>query len=98
LDAQVFQKRSAIDRLSVLLDEVPRAKSPWSFLLGMRKSPYSDANFNVVNDRIFLRDPGSVEDPEVMFRLFKLIAGHNLTLAPNRKCGGSGGPQASQVD
>jgi len=62
LDAQVFQKRSGDRSIVRLLDEVPRAKSPWSFLLGMRKSPYSDANFNVVNDRIFLRDPGSVED------------------------------------
>ena len=33
-----------------------------------------------MDERIFLRQPDSVEDPRVMFRLFELVARHNLRL------------------
>ncbi len=76
-----FRKARAIDRLTVLFDEVPRAKSAWSFFRGKRKSKLSDAHFDVVDQRVSLRHPDSVENPEVMFRLFGLIAKHDLTLS-----------------
>ena len=76
-----FRQARAIYRLTVLFDEVPRAKPIWSRLLGDRLSPLSTADFNVVDGRISLRQSGSVEDPKVMFRLFELVAQHNLKLA-----------------
>ena len=75
-----FRQARAIYRLTVLFDEVPRAKSIWSRLLGARRSPLSTAEFTVVDGRISLRQPDSVEDPKVMFRLFELVARHNLKL------------------
>jgi [protein-PII] uridylyltransferase len=75
-----FRHARAIDRLTVLFDEVPRAKSLWSRLAGVRKSPRSTAEFSVVDGRISLSHATSVEEPRIMFRLFDLVAGHNLKL------------------
>jgi len=75
-----FRQARAIYRLTVLFDEVPRPKTWWSRLLGTRKSPVSSADFNVVDGRISLRHSSSVEEPNVMFRLFELVARHGLKL------------------
>ncbi len=75
-----FRQARAIYRLTVLFDEVPRAKSIWKRLLGARRSPFSTADFSVVDGRISLRQSDSVEDPKVMFRLFELVARHDLKL------------------
>ena len=75
-----FRHARAIYRLTVLLDEVPGVRSVWSRVFGVRESYMSDANFSVIDGRIFLRQPASVEDPAVLFRLFDLIARHNLKL------------------
>src|SRR5580704_16293614 len=75
-----FRQARAIYRLTVLFDEVPRAKSIWMRWLDSRRSPLSSADFSVVDERISLRQPDSVEDPRVMFRLFELVARHNLAL------------------
>jgi [protein-PII] uridylyltransferase len=75
-----FRHARAIHRLTVLFDEVPRAKSIWSRLLGMRRSSFSNAEFSVVDGRVSLSQPASVEDPKIMFRLFDLVARHNLKL------------------
>ena len=48
--------------------------------LGLRDSPLSTADFTVVDGRISLRQADSVEDPKVMFRLFELVARHDLKL------------------
>ncbi len=66
-----FRQARAIDRLTVLFDEVPRAKSFWSRMIGARFSPLSTSDFSVVDGRISLRHTESVEDPRVMFRLFE---------------------------
>jgi [protein-PII] uridylyltransferase len=76
-----FRNARAIDRLTVLFDEVPRAKSAWSFFRVQRKSKLSNAHFEVIDQRVSLRQPESVEDPAVMFSLFELTAKHNLTLS-----------------
>src|SRR6266852_224449 len=57
-----FRQARAIYRLTVLFDEVPRAKSIWMRWLGARRSPLSTADFSVVDGRISLRQPGSVAD------------------------------------
>jgi [protein-PII] uridylyltransferase len=75
-----FRQARAIYRLTVLFEEVPQAKSVWKRLLGARRSPLSTPDFNVVDGRISLRQPASVEDPKVMFRLFERVAQHNLKL------------------
>jgi [protein-PII] uridylyltransferase len=75
-----FRQARAIDRLTVLFDEIPRAKSIWMRWLGPRRSPLSTADFNIVDGRISLRQRDSVEDPRVMFRLFELVARHDLKL------------------
>jgi [protein-PII] uridylyltransferase len=75
-----FRHARAIYRLTVLFDEVPRAKSIWMRWLGVRHSPLSTADFSVQDGRISLRQPASVEDPKVLFRLFEVIARHDLKL------------------
>ena len=75
-----FRHVRAIYRLTVLLDEVPRERSIWSRLFGRRKSRLSNTEFTVVDGRVFLHQPASVEDPAVMFGLFEFVARHDLKL------------------
>ncbi len=75
-----FRHARAIDRLTVLLDEVPHAKSVWRRVFGKRKSPLSNAEFTVMDGRVSLQQGGSIEDPAVQFRLFEFVARHNLKL------------------
>jgi [protein-PII] uridylyltransferase len=75
-----FRQARAVYRLTVLFDEVPRAKSIWKRLLGARLSPLSTSDFSVIDERISLRKLDSVEDPRLMFRLFELVARHDLKL------------------
>jgi len=75
-----FRHARAIDRLTVLLDEVPLAKSLWTRAFGKRKSRLSSAEFKVVDGRVSLRQAASIEDPAVLFRLFELVARHNVRL------------------
>ena len=75
-----FRHARAIDRLTVLFDEIPRSKSIWSRIRGFRKLPYSTAEFAVMDGRVSLSPLTSVEDPRVMFRLFDLVAAHNVKL------------------
>lgn len=76
-----FRQARAIDRLAVLIDDVPRSKSIFHRLLGLRRSPLSTAEFTVVEGRIFLPRAAALEDPKVMFRLFELIGRRGLKLS-----------------
>src|SRR5882757_7777503 len=75
-----FRHARAIHRLAVLLDEVPQPKSLWTRLFGRGKSPLSNAEFTVVDGRVSLRQPAAIEDPAALFRLFELVARHNVKL------------------
>jgi [protein-PII] uridylyltransferase len=75
-----FRHARAISRLTVLFDEVPRARSLWSRLVGARLSPLSTAEFNVLDGRVSLRHAESLQDPKTMFRLFETVAEHDLKL------------------
>jgi len=75
-----FRHARAIHRLAVLLDEVPLVKSLWARMFGERKSRLSNAEFTVVDGRVSLRQAASIEDPALLFRLFELVAQHNLRL------------------
>src|SRR2546430_16005069 len=76
-----FRHARAIYRLTVLLDEVPQARSGLYRLFENRKSRLSNADFSVVDGRIFLRQLSSVEDPSVLFSLFEFVARHGLKLS-----------------
>jgi [protein-PII] uridylyltransferase len=75
-----FRHARAIHRLAVLLDEVPLAKSFWARKFGKRKSRLSRAEFTVVDGRVSLRQAASIEDPAALFRLFELVARHDVKL------------------
>jgi [protein-PII] uridylyltransferase len=75
-----FRHARAIYRLTVLFDEVPRAKSIWMRWLGTRRSPLSTPDFSVQDGRISLRKPASAEDPKVLFQLFEVIARNDVKL------------------
>jgi [protein-PII] uridylyltransferase len=75
-----FRQARAIDRLTVLFDEVPRAMSFWRRLIGAPRSPLSTPDFTVVDGRISLAQKNSVEDPRILFRLFEFVARQGLQL------------------
>ena len=76
-----FRQARAIYRLTVLFDEVPRAKSIWTRWLGARAVPAIRPRISKSWTGEFpCGNPDSVEDPRVMFRLFELVARHDLKL------------------
>ena len=76
-----FQHVRSIYRLTVMFDEVPPARSGISRFFEMRKSRLSTPEITVVDERIFLRHPSSVENANVLFDLFEFVARHGLKLS-----------------
>src|SRR5205814_4857233 len=70
-----------IQRLDVLFDEIRPARSGLYRLFESRKSRLSNADFSVVDGRVFLRQLSSVEDPAILFALFEFIARQGLKLS-----------------
>jgi [protein-PII] uridylyltransferase len=82
-----FRHVRSIYRLTVLFDEVPPARSGLYRLFENRKSRLSNADFSVVEGRVFLRQLSSVQDPSVLFGLFEFVARHGLKLtAETERC------------
>jgi len=82
-----FRHARSIYRLTVLLDEVPQTRSGLYRFFESRKSRLSNADFSVVDGRVFLRQLSSVEDPSVLFSLFEFVARHGLKLsAETERC------------
>jgi [protein-PII] uridylyltransferase len=82
-----FRHARSIYRLTVLLDEVPQARSGLYRFFEGRKSRLSNADFSVVDGRVFLRQLSSVEDPAMLFSLFEFVARHGLKLsAETERC------------
>ena len=75
-----FRHARAIYRLTVLFDEVPRAKPIWTRWLGTRRSPLSTPDFRVQDGRISLRNTASAEDLKLVFQLFEIIARRGVKL------------------
>jgi [protein-PII] uridylyltransferase len=75
-----FRHVRAIYRLTVLFDEVPPSRSGLYRLLENRKSRLSNADFSVVEGRVFLRQLSSVQDPSVLLGLFEFVGRHGLKL------------------
>jgi len=75
-----FRQVRSIYRLTVLFDEVPPARSGLYRLFENRKSRLSNADFSVVDGRVFLRQLSSVQDPSLLLGLFEFVGRHGLKL------------------
>ncbi len=75
-----FRHVRSIYRLTVLFDEVPPGRSGLYRLFENRKSRLSNADFSVVEGRVFLRQRSSVQDPSVLLGLFEFVGRHGLKL------------------
>ncbi|MGH9504653.1 MAG: [protein-PII] uridylyltransferase [Terriglobales bacterium] len=75
-----FRHVRSIYRLTVLFDEVPPGRSGLYRLFENRKSRLSNADFSVVEGRVFLRQLSSVQDPVVLLGLFEFVGRHGLKL------------------
>lgn len=75
-----FRHVRSIYRLTVLFDEVPPSRSGLYRLFENRKSRLSNADFSVVEGRVFLRQLSSVQDPSLLLGLFEFVGRHGLKL------------------
>jgi [protein-PII] uridylyltransferase len=75
-----FRHVRSIYRLTVLFDEVPPSRSGLYRLFENRKSRLSNADFSVVEGRVFLRQLSSVQDPAILLGLFEFVGRHGLKL------------------
>ena len=77
-----FERARSVHRVATqLLDEIPAARSSlYRHFQGWR-SRVSNADFSVVDGLVFLRQPGAVQDPQLLLRLFDFIAHHGLRLS-----------------
>jgi [protein-PII] uridylyltransferase len=78
---QYFRHARSIERLEALFDEIRPARSGLYRFFENRKARLSNADFSVVEGRVFLRQLSSVEDPGILFALFEFIARHGLRLS-----------------
>jgi [protein-PII] uridylyltransferase len=73
----------AVYRISgQLLEEMPAAQSLFYRQLETWRTGFSDSDFSVVDGLIFLQQPEKVADPELLFRVFRLIAQRGFKLSP----------------
>jgi [protein-PII] uridylyltransferase len=73
--------RSVYRIASQLLDEIPAARSSLYRQLQSWRSRVSNADFSVVNGLVYLQQAKSVEDADVLLRLFQFVAHHGLKLS-----------------
>ncbi|PYY08081.1 MAG: hypothetical protein DMG61_24245, partial [Acidobacteria bacterium] len=82
-----FRHVRSIYRLTVLFDEVQPMRSGLYRLFENRKSRLSNADFSVVEGRVFLRQLSSVQDPVLLLDLFEFVGRHGLRLtAETERC------------
>ncbi len=92
-----FRHVRSIYRLTVLFDEVPPSRSGLYRLFENRKSRLSNADFSVVEGRVFLRQLSSVQDPTVLLGLFEFVGRHGLKLtSETERCVEASLPQLRQ--
>jgi [protein-PII] uridylyltransferase len=76
-----FGHARAVQRtVTQLLEEIPEARSLYRQVQSWR-SRLTTADFSVVDGLIFLQQPTSLHDPEVLLRLFHFVAEHGLRLS-----------------
>ena len=77
-----FRHARSISRLCThLLDEVPPARSSLYRAYQQWRSRVSNADFSVVNGRIYLQEPSTVADADLVLRLFEFVARHGFSLS-----------------
>ena len=77
-----FRQARSIHRTATqLLEEIPAARSSLYRQFQNWKSRVSNADFSVVDGLVFLRQSSSLQDPEILLRLFHFIAHHGLRLS-----------------
>ncbi|HUA16459.1 MAG TPA: [protein-PII] uridylyltransferase [Verrucomicrobiae bacterium] len=77
-----FGHARAVERaVTQLLEEIPEAWSALYRQVQSWRSRLSTADFSVVDGLIFLQQPSSLQDPEVLLRLFHFMAHHGLKLS-----------------
>ena len=77
-----FRQARSIHRTATqLLEEIPAARSSLYRQFQNWKSRVSNADFSVVDGLVFLRQSSSLQDPEMLLRLFHFIAHHGLRLS-----------------
>ncbi len=82
-----FRHVRAIYRLTVLQDEVPTAQSGLYRIFQNRKSRLSNADFAVVEGRVFLRQRSALTELSLLFSLFEFVARHGVKLsAETERC------------
>jgi [protein-PII] uridylyltransferase len=64
-----------------LLEEIPEAWSSLYRQIQSWRSRLSTPDFSVVDGLIFLQQPSSLQDPEILLRLFHFMAHHGLKLS-----------------
>src|SRR4029079_16545716 len=75
-----FRHVAAIYRPTRPFHGRPPARSSLYRLFENRKSRFSNADFSVVEGRVFLRQLSSVQDPSVLLGLFEFVGRHGLKL------------------
>jgi [protein-PII] uridylyltransferase len=77
-----FGHARAVQRtVTQLLEEIPEAWSALYRQVQSWRSRLTTADFSVVDGLIFLQQPSSLQDPEVLLRLFHFMAHHGLKLS-----------------
>jgi [protein-PII] uridylyltransferase len=77
-----FSHARSIHRTATqLLEEIPAAWSSLSRHFHDLRTRVSDADFSVVDGLVFLRQSSSLQDPEVLLRLFHFVAVHGFRLS-----------------
>ena len=76
-----FRNARAIYRLEILAEEARPPRSGLYRLFESQSSRLSNADFSVVEGRVFLRQLSSVRDPAVLLGLFEFVARHGLKLS-----------------
>jgi len=77
-----FAHARAVHRASIqLLEEIPAAWSSLYRQFQNWRSRLSNADFSVVDGLIFLQQPSSLQDPEMLLRTFHFLAHHGLKLS-----------------
>jgi len=77
-----FLNARAIYRVSSqLLEEIPVSRPSLHRQFQSLRSRLSNSEFSVVEDFIYLRQPESIGDPQMMLRAFRFMARHGLRLS-----------------
>lgn len=92
-----FRRVRTIERLETLMEETRPARSRLYRVFENQSSRLSNADFSVVEGRVFLRQLSSVQNPPMLLNLFEFVARHGLKLsAETERCVETALPTAAE--